>query len=416
MLILKIILGISFFATLFTFAMSIATFFFSVRKSTPDQFLSDYKVYILMPVLNESSVIKDTVERFFNDSYYSYKNNVHLVMIDDRSTDGSTDILRNLNRKFHNFHVIKRTFPAAQNGKGEALNAGIQYIKENNTWDPDKTIVGVIDADAYMTIVDINKMVNVFDQDSELAMAQSLVAMLRTNNWLETLQDFEFVVPNSLLQNMRDHFGNAAGAGNGQFFRLSALSDRTPWGNALLEDFEISTRILLKDKKTAFVPDILVYQEPVSKVKNFIKQRARWAQGSLDCLKLLGKKTLTSNLSLAAKTEMTLFMCSTFLSFIIILANVFSLVSIILGLAVVNYSAPWWMIFTLILGLLLVIFSIIQYYRYINISIFQAIGCVFYFYIYMILIIPIVLIAVWNFITGHNNWDKTAHGLKESEE
>lgn len=416
MLILKIILGISFFATLFTFAMSIATFFFPVRKSTPDKFLSDYKVYILMPVLNESSVIKDTVERFFNDSYYSYKNNVHLIMIDDRSTDGSTDILRNLNRKFHNFHVIKRTFPAAQNGKGEALNAGIQYVKENNTCDLEKTIIGVIDADAYMSIVDINKMVNVFDQDPDLAMAQSRVAMLQTKNWLETLQDYEFVVPNSLLQNMRDHFGNAAGAGNGQFFRLSDLDTRTPWGNALLEDFEISTRILLKDKKTAFIPDVMVYQEPVSKINNFIRQRARWAQGSLDCLKLLGKRTLTSNLGFAAKTEMILFMCSTFLSFIIILANIFSLISIILGLAVVNYSAPWWMISTLILGLLLVIFSIIQYYRYINISIFQAIGAIFYFYIYMILIIPIVLIAVWNFITGHNSWDKTSHGLKESEE
>ncbi|MCH4009369.1 glycosyltransferase [Companilactobacillus sp.] len=132
MLILEIILGISFFATLFTFALSIATFFFPVRESTPDKFLSDYKVYILMPVLNESSVIQDTVERFFNDSYYSYKNNVHLVLIDDRSTDGSTTILQKLNQRFHNFHVIKRKFPIAQHGKGEALNAGIQYVKEYN--------------------------------------------------------------------------------------------------------------------------------------------------------------------------------------------------------------------------------------------------------------------------------------------
>lgn len=416
MLILKIILGISFFATLFMFALSIASFFFPVRKATPDKFLSDYKVYILMPVLNESSVIKDTVERFFNDSYYSYKNNVHLIMIDDRSTDGSTDILRNLNRKFHNFHVIKRTFPVAQNGKGDALNAGIRYVKQNNTFDPDKTIIGVIDADASMSIVDINKMVNVFDSDDELAMAQSRVAMNRTNNWLETLQDYEFVVPNSLLQNMRNFFGNAAGAGNGQFFRLSALTAESPWGNALLEDFEISTRLLIKDKKTVFVPDVMVYQEPVSKVKNFIRQRARWAQGSLDCLKLLGRKTLSSNLSFMEKFEMTMFMCSTFLSFIIIIANLFSLVSIILGLTVVNYSAPWWMLSTLLLGLILVIFSVIQYYRYINISIFQAIGSVFYFYIYMILIIPIVIIAFWNFITGHKSWDKTSHGLKESEE
>lgn len=415
MLILKIILGISFFATLFTFALSIATFFFPVRKSTPDKFLSDYKVYILMPVLNESSVIKDTVERFFNDSYYSYKNNVHLVLIDDRSTDGSTDILKKLNQRFHNFHVIKRTFPVAQHGKGEALNSGIEYIKQHNTWPEEKTIIGVIDADATMSIVDINKMVNVFDEDNDLAMAQSRVAMNQTNNWLETLQDYEFVVPNSLLQNMRNYFGNAAGAGNGQFFRLSVLTEEHPWGHALLEDFEISTKLLLRDKKTTFVPDILVYQEPVSKVRGFIRQRARWAQGSLDCLKLLGKKTISSNLSFWEKFEMVLFMCSTMISFIIIIANLFSLISIILGLAVVNYSAPWWMITTLILGLLLVIFSIIQYYRYINIPLWRAVSCIIYFYIYMILIIPIVIIAFWNFITGHNSWDKTTHGLKESE-
>ncbi|MCH4009370.1 glycosyltransferase family 2 protein [Companilactobacillus sp.] len=267
-----------------------------------------------------------------------------------------------------------------------------------------------------MSIVDINKMVNVFDQDKELAMAQSRVAMNRANNWLETLQDFEFVVPNSLLQNMRNFFGNAAGAGNGQFFRLNALTAHEPWGNALLEDFEISTRLLIKDKKTTFVPDVLVYQEPVHKVRDFIKQRSRWAQGSLDCLKLLGKKTLSSNLSFMEKLEMILFMCSTLLSLIVIIGNLVSLVAIIFGLAFVNYSAPWWIISTMILGLLLVIFSIIQYYRYINISLLQALGCILYFYVYMLLIIPIVVIAFWNFITGHNSWDKTTHGLKESEE
>lgn len=340
MLILKIILGISFFATLFTFLLSIATFFFPVKKNTPDKFLSDYKVYILMPVLNESAVIKDTVEKFFNDSYYNYQNNVHLVLIDDRSTDGSTDIMRKLNQRFHNFNVIKRTFPIAQRGKGAALNAGIEYVKENNTWPEDKTIIGVIDADASMSIVDINKMVNIFDEDSDLAMAQSRVAMSRTSNWLEALQDFEFVVPNSLLQNMRNYFGNAAGAGNGQFFRLNALTEKQPWGNALLEDFEISTKLLIRDKKTTFVPDVLVYQEPVSNVKDFVHQRTRWAQGSLDCLNLLGKKTISSNLSFWEKVEMILFMCSTMISLVIIVANLFSLVSIILGLTVVNYSAP----------------------------------------------------------------------------
>lgn len=415
MLILKIILGISFFATLFTFLLSIATFFFPVKKNTPDKFLSDYKVYILMPVLNESAVIKDTVEKFFNDSYYNYQNNVHLVLIDDRSTDGSTDIMRKLNQRFHNFNVIKRTFPIAQRGKGAALNAGIEYVKENNTWPEDKTIIGVIDADASMSIVDINKMVNIFDEDSDLAMAQSRVAMSRTSNWLEALQDFEFVVPNSLLQNMRNYFGNAAGAGNGQFFRLNALTEKQPWGNALLEDFEISTKLLIRDKKTTFVPDVLVYQEPVSNVKDFVHQRTRWAQGSLDCLNLLGKKTISSNLSFWEKVEMILFMCSTMISLVIIVANLFSLVSIILGLTVVNYSAPWWMITTLLLGLLLIIFSVIQYYRYIDVSFAQALSCIIYFYVYMILIIPIVLIAFWNFLTRHNSWDKTTHGLKESE-
>ncbi|MQS52670.1 glycosyltransferase [Companilactobacillus mishanensis] len=414
MFILKIILGISFFATLFTLLMSIATFFFPVRKPVSAKFLSDYKVYILMPVLNESSVIKKTVDKFFDDSYFSHKNNVHLVLIDDRSTDGSTDILKSLNNTYKNFHVLKRSFPIAQHGKGAALNAGIDFVRKNNDWAPDKTIVGVIDADASMEITDINKMVNVFDQDNKLAMAQSRVAMNRTKNWLETLQDFEFLVPNSLLQNMRNNFGNAAGAGNGQFFRMSALKERTPWGNALLEDYEISTKLLVNDQKTTFVPDILVKQEPVSNVSGFVRQRARWAQGSLDCLKLLGGKTISSNLNFLEKLEMILFMCSTLLSLIIIITNILSLVSIILGLTIVNYSAPWWMIATPILGLAFVVFSVIQYYRFADISILKAIGCIFYFYIYMILIIPIVFIAFWNFITGHNSWDKTAHGLKES--
>lgn len=137
-------------------------------------------------------------------------------------------------------------------------------------------ICGVLDADAYMDEAAYLRVMEHFVLVPELSLLQTRVAMFKERNWLQKLQDIEFVIINNWIQNIRNRLGNAAASGNGQFIRVSAVSGYHPWGNALLEDFEFSTRFLLQAKAPHYASEIVVYQEALAQVRPFIRQHARW--------------------------------------------------------------------------------------------------------------------------------------------
>lgn len=100
-----------------------------------------------------------------------------------------------------------------------------------------------------MTEKSYRKVLQYFADDEDLDLLQTRVGMLETNNWLQLMQDVEFTVINDWIQNTRNRLGNAAASGNGQFIRVGSVASSRPWGNALLEDFEFSTRFLMQGKK-----------------------------------------------------------------------------------------------------------------------------------------------------------------------
>lgn len=95
----------------------------------------------------------------------------------------------------------------------------------------------------------------------------------------------------------------------------------------MLEDFEFSTRFLLQAKATHYASEIVVYQEALAQVRPFIRQRARWTQGGLDCLVGYWPKILLSKaIGTKAKMEMTFYLLLPFISLATGLANLLVLV------------------------------------------------------------------------------------------
>ena len=81
------------------------------------------KILICSPTYNEAENIKEFCKRIFK-----IKNKVDLLIIDDNSPDGTSNIIKKLKKKNKNLILIKRK---SKLGIGSAFRIGIKYAIEN---------------------------------------------------------------------------------------------------------------------------------------------------------------------------------------------------------------------------------------------------------------------------------------------
>jgi cellulose synthase/poly-beta-1,6-N-acetylglucosamine synthase-like glycosyltransferase len=101
----------------------------------------------------------------------------------------------------------------------------------------------------------------------------------------------EFTVFTEIFQRARQRLGSVGLGGNGQFVRLSALNSlgEDPWTDCLTEDLDLGIRLLLGGWGNFYCPTATVDQQAVTSVRRWLRQRARWFQGHMQCWKLLGR-------------------------------------------------------------------------------------------------------------------------------
>ncbi|KRL08875.1 glycosyltransferase [Schleiferilactobacillus perolens] len=368
------------------------------------------EIFLLMPMHDEEAIVQAAVDRFTRLQWPLAYGQLHLVVIEDGSQDHTNDLLTQAAKRYPTIHVLYRRQDVGGHGKGAALNTALIAVRRWAKHGPADTVVGVLDADGQISRHDLRTVADYFANDPTLAMVQTGVRVLGTDHWLARVQDFEFAVLNALVQNLRSHLGNVAGSGNGQFFRLSALH-QIQWGNTLLEDFEISTRLLLAGFRTAYLMTARVKQEPTLAIQTYLRQRIRWATGGLQVAHRFGQDIRHADrLSLIARLEMTLF---TWLPLTGPLMVLLSLGAI--AWQVANWAATGTpnsaVIFIFFLLLLEYLFYIILYTRMSQGSWRTAWGLFWSLPVTALLILPISLGAIWQYLRHDNHWAKTTHGV-----
>ena len=105
-------------------------------------------------------------------------------------------------------------------------------------------------------------------------------------------QDLEAFITGH-IQRYRVLGGTASLTGNGQCMRASYLADQLgrgvePWPDVLLEDFASAMEVRLHDPRwrIAFL-SAQVQQQGLVDLGQFVRQRARWTQGTMQCLNYL---------------------------------------------------------------------------------------------------------------------------------
>jgi cellulose synthase/poly-beta-1,6-N-acetylglucosamine synthase-like glycosyltransferase len=293
---------------------------------------SSFEWHIFIPARDEEVVIAGTVTRLLRDFPAT-----HVWVVDDASEDRTAQVVLELARD-PRAHLVQRHLPNARTGKGDALNAAYDALLDWLPTDhnPERVIVGVVDADGSLApdVLDLVAGARVFG-DQKVGAAQISVRMsnrlgradgaarsvlgARFAGFLVRMQDLEFVGTISAMQMLREKTGSVGLGGNGQFTRLSVLNTLAahhdaPWHGALLEDYELGLHILLAGYQNRFVFGAEVEQEAVESVRRLVAQRARWAQGAMQCSRKYLTPILQSrHLSAAGALEAAYFLVAPWL-------------------------------------------------------------------------------------------------------
>jgi cellulose synthase/poly-beta-1,6-N-acetylglucosamine synthase-like glycosyltransferase len=252
--------------------------------------------WIVVPALNEERVVGATVRAAL--ALDSPETPVRVLVVDDASDDATPDILADIDDA--RLHVLRRELPVARRGKGDALNAAFRLIRRSAMAEDavGRTVLGVIDGDGRGTPGMLREIAEHF-VDARVGAVQCRVRIHNRDRLLGFLQDLEFGCVADAAQGLRNVLGSVDLGGNGQFVRLSALLHfgDAPWSRCLVEDLELSLRMHLAGAKIRYARHATITQQGLVDLRRLVRQRTRWGQGNLQCVRFVPKLVVSAHVS-----------------------------------------------------------------------------------------------------------------------
>ncbi len=366
---------------------------------------SAYKPFIsiMIPCHNEENVIEATVENILNVDYSDYE----IILIDDRSTDKTPEIIKKLETKFEKVKILLRQkddFP----GKSAVLNDAMKIAKGD--------AVLVFDADAKIE-KDFIKKILVKLEPMDVGAVQARKNIINSKqNFLTACQYNEYVM-DTHLQIGRDAVRGAVELrGNGEIIKKEALIDINGWNNeTITDDLDMSTRLHIKGWDIRFCQDAVVYEEGVITFPALVRQRRRWVEGSIRRYLEYAKDIMfTKDMTLRVSFDLIAYISEFLLPFWLVSEITIQAFRFVKGYSNNILSSLFLVVCTAIFFASGLIYSLRRYSHY---SFFRAIYEAAVTAVYFVAIwFPIVLFIILKIVFTKKtmDWDKTQHGVTDA--
>ena len=238
-------------------------------KAMTRKVTGDDKCSIIIPARDEESVIRRAVLRCLEQTY----KNIEVLVIAHNSTDRTSEEAEVGDSRVRVFNL--RTKEA---GKSIALNYGIEQSKGQ--------YILVLDADAVMANDFIEKALPMFDGNSCVAVQGRVLPINRKYNFLTRMMALEDDRWSEPILTVRAALGQRCPLlGTGFIINKKMLIEAGMFTNSLVDDYELTFRLLRKKYRILFAPFSKCYAEEPPSLEVMFRQRARWGRGFINCLK-----------------------------------------------------------------------------------------------------------------------------------
>ncbi len=279
------------------------------RRPAPGCWASPPSVSIIIPAKDEVRVVEGAVR---TACAQVYDGDLEVIAVDDRSTDGTRELLERLRGELP-LTVVQT--PPGTIGKAAALEVGIARSRG--------ALVAVFDADARLGDHVITQMVPLLADVRVGAVQGRRLVHNGGRNWLTRFQEDEYRVFQTLLQRARQAVGAfVCLAGNGLIVKRAALEAVGGWNEqALTEDIDLSVRLSLAGWEIRYCYEAQVWEEGVVQLRDLIRQRERWFEGALHCLGDYLPSILFGRVPLLRRVDMVFFLSGSLISALALLTG-----------------------------------------------------------------------------------------------
>ena len=237
-----------------------------------DEVVKNFKpfVNIFIPAHNEELVLKDTIDNLVKIDYPNY----NILIVNDRSKDNTHEVALKLVEQYPDKVKYHSRPDDAFPGKSAVLNDAFEMTEGE--------VICVFDADAKVEPDFLTKIIPYLADDNISAVQARKLMSNRNTNALTRFQNYEYLM-DANVQMGRDSIRAAVELrGNGELFKRSAIKEIDGWSlYTKTDDLDISTKLHINGFNVRFCPDVIVYEEALNDFKAIVKQRNRWAEGSI---------------------------------------------------------------------------------------------------------------------------------------
>lgn len=361
-------------------------------------------ISVVVPAKNEEAVIEATVRSLCAMDYAEEgQRRFEVLVVDDRSTDGTAGILKRLARE-RAITVVQT--PEGSFGKAAALNLGIARSRAD--------IIAVFDADARVGPDFLQRMVPFLVEPGVGGVQARRVLYNAGQNAVTRLQDDEYRLFQRTLQRARQALGGmVCFSGNGLLFRREALDEVGGWNeDALTEDIDLSVRFHLAGWEIRYCDEAIVWEEAVAHLRPLVRQRVRWFEGAFRCLGDHLPAILFGRVPIFKRVDMLFFLGGALVVTTALLTTYLYALIDLAGAVVLYLQLPrriTTMASAAITGSLVV--GLLAEYRRRLPAAGLSLARTAAFSLVRLIVMPLAVVRyVRSAITGETSWEKTAHG------
>ncbi len=279
-------------------------------------------VSILIPMHNEEKVADHILSALVEQEYP--KNKMEIIPINDHSTDGTSEILDEYERKYHFVKPLHRIGEEPR-GKSVSLNSALKLAKGD--------IIVVYDADYIPPKGQLRELVINFVDPEVGAVMGRVVPINTSKNLLTRLLDLERAGGYQVDQQARynldliTQYGGTVGAFRKDLIlRFGGFDEKV-----LAEDTELTFRLYVNGYKIVYANRAECYEEAPEDWKVRARQIRRWSQGHNQVLFKYLFPIWFSDFNLLQKIDATLLLFIYMVPFLFLLGIADSLILFFLG-------------------------------------------------------------------------------------